>query len=189
MEQELTKVCRLCGLPKYISLFAKKADTLDKLQSYCKPCVAKKVRERLQNDPIAREAALARTRVWRVNNKELNKNIVDAWKKANPLSCQLANAKSNAKKANVPFDLTLEDIIIPELCPILKIPMVRAEGYPTDFSPSVDRIIPKIGYVKGNIQIISFLANKMKNSADFSQLRLFAEWVLENIPKEQENGN
>jgi len=77
----------------------------------------------------------------------------------------------------VPFDLLLEDIVIPESCPILGIPLVRAVGLMTDNSPSVDRIIPDLGYVKGNIAIISNRANRIKTNATASEIRAVADWL------------
>jgi len=90
-------------------------------------------------------------------------------------------AKSRVVKSGVPFDIEVSDIIIPEFCPILGIPLVvhkgRAGG--ENHSPALDRIDNDLGYVKGNIQVISHLANCMKSSANPEQLILFAEWVLE----------
>ena len=115
----------------------------------------------------------------------MNNATVQNWKDNNPIKHQLSAIRRNAKRANVPFNLTEDDIIVPEICPVLKIKLEKSKLCAEDYSPSIDRIIPELGYTKGNIQIISFLANKMKNSANFKELRLFAEWVIENIPKEQ----
>jgi len=89
-------------------------------------------------------------------------------------------AKARVVKSGVPFDIDVSDIVIPEFCPILGIPLVvhkgRAGG--ENHSPALDRIDNDLGYVKGNIQVISHLANCMKSSASPEQLILFAEWVF-----------
>jgi len=189
MEKESTKICARCYEEKPHSAFAKKADTTDKLQGYCRKCNTENHREHLRNNPEVRERALERTREWRKNNKELNKKLNDAWREVNPMSVYLIAVRRNAKRAGVPFDLTLADFNIPTFCPILGIELLKNKHSAKDNSPSVDRIIPELGYVKGNVQIISMLANKMKNSANFEQLRMFAKWVLINIPKKEINGN
>jgi hypothetical protein len=93
--------------------------------------------------------------------------------------CLLSSARSRAKKRNIPFDLTVEDIIIPTHCPILGIELTRNFGkHGGSFSSaSLDRIFPDKGYVKGNIRVVSLLANNMKSNATPEQLILFADWV------------
>ena len=68
--------------------------------------------------------------------------------------------------------------IAPEKCPVFGFPLLTAKGAARDFSPSADRILPSKGYVRGNIQIISMLANKMKQNATPEQLDQFAMWHL-----------
>ena len=46
------------------------------------------------------------------------------------------------------------------------------------YCPSIDRIIPSLGYIKENIQIMSALANKMKWDASTDELRAFCEGYL-----------
>lgn len=90
----------------------------------------------------------------------------------------LTSAKKRALEKGIIFDLTLDDILIPEYCPILKIRLEKKGGSPTPNSPSLDRFDPKKGYTKDNVWVISFKANCMKSNASLSDLILFAEWVF-----------
>lgn len=88
--------------------------------------------------------------------------------------------KYSAKRKNLEFNLTIEDIVIPKYCPYLGVPITTKYGngrHPTN--ASIDRINPAFGYIKGNVQIISFMANTMKNSATKEQLITFAKNILE----------
>jgi hypothetical protein len=53
---------------------------------------------------------------------------------------------------------------------ILGIPLVMGDKYAHDNSPSLDRIIPELGYVKGNIMVISHKANTIKSNANIEEL-------------------
>ena len=88
----------------------------------------------------------------------------------------LTRAKSRAKQNNIPFNLTLEDITIPDTCPLLgiHIEIQPKKGYHPN-SPSLDRIIPEEGYIKGNVWVISNRANTLKNDASIQELELLVE--------------
>ena len=120
------------------------------------------------------------------------KHCVQAYAQRNPLLKQTAdmfgNARRRAKKKNVPFDIDLPYIrsITPSHCPILGFPLewsARREdkigALPN--SPSLDRIVPERGYVKGNVWIISHKANSIKNSATHEELKLVTKAVGEAI--------
>lgn len=88
-------------------------------------------------------------------------------------------AKSRAKERGLAFDIEKSDIKIPTHCPILNIELKCHSGSSGGKynSPSLDKIIPELGYIKGNIQVISDRANKMKADASFLELKKFAEWI------------
>lgn len=73
-------------------------------------------------------------------------------------------AKYRARKEQLPFDIDEADIVIPQLCPVLGIPLLRQHGVHNDNSPSMDKIKPALGYVKGNVCVVSHLANRIKSN-------------------------
>jgi len=91
-------------------------------------------------------------------------------------------AKSRCKSSGREFSIAVDDIVIPDVCPILGIPLNTNSGRSGAFknSPSLDRIDNNKGYTKDNIQVISQLANAMKGSATNEELIAFAKWVLSN---------
>ena len=116
-------------------------------------------------------------------NKERLGLKTKKWREGRHELYWLASIRSRCKIEGIPFNLTIEDLQIPETCPILGLTFKRGKGRPEDTSPSVDRIDPNLGYVKGNTQVISNLANKMKANATPEQLLLFADWVLKTYGK------
>lgn len=72
--------------------------------------------------------------------------------------------KYRAKKKGLPFNLEVSDLSIPEKCPMTGITLqIRTEkGKKNYFTPSVDRIVPELGYVKGNIRIVCLWYNTAK---------------------------
>lgn len=79
-------------------------------------------------------------------------------------------AKKRAKDQNLEFNLDINDIVLPIKCPILDIELVFNKYNACDNSYSIDRIEPNKGYIKGNIQIISFKANTIKNNASLLEI-------------------
>jgi hypothetical protein len=89
----------------------------------------------------------------------------------------LRQIKLRAKKTEIRFNLTVEDIVVPKRCPVFGIPLQRGKKHSCDNSPTVDRINPDKGYVKGNVAIISRLANSLKGKATAAQHRRIADWM------------
>lgn len=95
-----------------------------------------------------------------------------------PERLMLNDARKRAKKKGIEFNISLEDIFIPETCPVLGIPLFRGKGSRSPNSPSLDRVVNAEGYVKGNIAVISQRANALKNDGtaeEFKKLILYME--------------
>lgn len=97
-----------------------------------------------------------------------------AWAARNPEAIMLIEARKRAKATGLEFTITREDIRIPGVCPLLGIELRRgpARGKPAPDSPAVDRIDNRLGYVPGNVWVISDRANRIKRDATLDELRL-----------------
>lgn len=85
-------------------------------------------------------------------------------------------SKSRAKKVGLEFNLDISDIVIPKLCPVLLIELIRGRDTGLDNSPSLDRIDNTKGYIKGNVHVISNRANTLKNNASVGELGLIYKY-------------
>ena len=142
--------------------------------------------------PEEREKAKEKARRWYKNNTESALASTKKWKEANPekirktrtewygvpenrLKSILSQAKVRSKKNQTEFSITLEDLLpIPEYCPVFGIKLnyngnKGQHGFVND-SPSIDRIDSSKGYIKGNVQIISWRANRIKSDATIQEL-------------------
>lgn len=90
-------------------------------------------------------------------------------------------AKQRAKKRNVEFTITPEDIVLVSKCPVFNIDLqvnIDKGAGGKDNSYSLDRIDQSKGYIPGNVQVISHKANSMKFTASKEELLLFAKWII-----------
>jgi hypothetical protein len=89
----------------------------------------------------------------------------------------LLGARGRAASSGAAFDLTEEDIVIPEVCPALGITLEVTPGRGGgDASPSLDRIDPLKGYVRGNVVVISSKANRIKSNVTPEDIQAVATW-------------
>lgn len=153
----LTSFCKKCHAIYHINYISK----YHKSEHYKE--VKKIQRKNWMLDPIVKE------RVKLKNIESRQKNIKTS---------MINMARKRALKNNLEFNITKEDIIIPEVCPILQIPFIFGNKVCYSSSPSLDRIDNTKGYIKGNVAVISMLANSMKNVATKEQIKVFCKNVL-----------
>jgi hypothetical protein len=93
----------------------------------------------------------------------------------------LSSYKTISKADRLSF---LNEENIPNYCPILDVELnynsdKEFEGWTRkDDSPSIDRIDNTLGYVIGNIHIISWRANRIKNDGTAEEHRLIYEYLI-----------
>ena len=92
-----------------------------------------------------------------------------------------------AAKHKMEHNIDLEDIVIPDVCPVLGIKLDRYAPNHAPNLPSLDRVDSSKGYIKGNVRVISWRANRLKQAATLGELLAIYEYVLDhtvsNLPK------
>lgn len=121
-------------------------------------------------------------RTWR------QKRYADGWpaKRMTPATRAYVmwwTARRNAKVAGYEFSIDKSDIVIPKTCPILGIPLVCDGAARVDGLPSLDRFDSSKGYVKGNVWVISWAANRMKSKWALEQFRSLVRAMDAHAPK------
>src|SRR5262249_3903966 len=105
-----------------------------------------------------------------------------SWKQSNAARVLLQAAKWRSREQGLPCDLTLDDVVIPDRCPVLGIPLITGQSKQGENSATLDRIVGSKGYVKGNVAVISWRANHLKNNATLDEIRRLAAWINKVAP-------
>lgn len=95
------------------------------------------------------------------------------------LARTLSNTKSVCEKQGVPYNVTVDDLApFPLTCPVLGVPINWMNtGATANDSPSIDRMIPELGYTKGNVRVISQKANRLKGNASVDELEALLSYM------------
>jgi hypothetical protein len=122
--------------------------------------------------PVPFDEQLARIKNAREHHRTL--------RTTHPQYVLIRAAQNRARKHDVPCTIGPEDLVVPSHCPILGIPLTFGRGKLCDGSPTVDRIIPKHGYVPGNVAVISWRANCVKSAGSADEHEKIAAWIRAN---------
>lgn len=107
---------------------------------------------------------------YKLAHPEKQRESARRWQLNNYPKMLFNSAKTRAMKAGLEFTISLEDIKIPEYCPILGIKIIPLGNRKEGHGASIDRIDSTLGYTKNNIQIISLRANLLKSNATIEEL-------------------
>lgn len=140
------------------------------MRRYCKACQKKIDARRYASDP---KRYISSTAAYRAKRQDSYRRYKADERRRIPDRTLLRSAKARAKRKGLPFNITVEDIVIPTHCPLLGIPLASGRKT-TPNSPSLDRMIPRLGYVKGNVWVISHRANAIKHNATLEELEALA---------------
>ena len=179
------KTCTRCGVEKPFSDFSPHKLGKGGVRSICKPCSVKAVQEYRQTDK-GREVSRKATRKRKATpeGNAYHREYERKRRLADPVPYLLRRCKSRAEAKGVPFALTVADVTVPDVCPVLGIPIrsgsqpwrAKCFGGESD-AISIDRIDPAKGYVPGNIAVISWRANRLKNDATLEELEALVRWM------------
>ena len=87
------------------------------------------------------------------------------------------NKKARAVASGIDFTISFGELIWPKDCPILGMELdYFAEGIQEN-SVSFDKIDPRLGYIAGNVHIISWRANRIKNDGSAEEHRSIAAYL------------
>lgn len=140
-----------------------------------KPCKRGHIAEKLVSTYVCLECA--RT-VYRPDER------VRYWNKESTLSHQFRARRNNARKQGIPFTITMEDLETPEFCPILGIKLdynCKAKQMSNPNKATIDKLVPELGYVPGNVFIISWRANKLKSDIKIDELESILKYMKERM--------
>lgn len=117
---------------------------------------------KLRKDPEKLRAAHQRVRDW--YHEDYRRGM-------------LHRLRKKCLTTGIPFNLeSIEDIPFVTHCPVFGVELAIGAKKQHDFSPSIDRIVPELGYTKGNVIVVSDLANRIKSNATPEQIMAVAKF-------------
>ena len=106
----------------------------------------------------------------------------------------LSNARSRAKRDSVPCSITKKYLlsIATDICPIFNTPFEwgssgKGRGNAKLNGPTLDRILPDLGYIEGNVAFISRRANRIKDNGTMKEHYAIADWIWKQTHAKKES--
>lgn len=99
---------------------------------------------------------------------------------------QFCARKFAATNKGIPFTIKFEEIEQPKYCPVLGLELVyqwSGTGRRDPAKACIDKLIPELGYVPGNVFVISWRANFLKSNATLYELESIIKYL-----KDKSNG-
>lgn len=172
--------CSYCYTDLPASAFSARADRPRSVVSRCKVCTAATRNKKYSQEYYQKHKQKCdqNTADWRENNpKKAREGALRAYYR-NWYSALYSRVKRRARKRGIQFEVTREYVkqLKVDTCPVFGVPLVLEPGV-QDNSPSLDRVIPALGYVEGNLRIISNRANRMKYDGTAAEHEAIAAYI------------
>lgn len=175
--------CITCGRKKTCKFFHRDRTRRYGIHPECKECRSQRQSAYSRRTRPARNAY---DRAWWASNKEyareMHRKMRLRRRRRDPVAYLIKRAKAAAKWKGLAFNLRHCDLTIPERCPVLGMKLVwprkLVRRRPANL-PSIDRVNPRRGYVRGNVRVISFRANLLKRNATLDELKALVRYVEE----------
>jgi hypothetical protein len=106
----------------------------------------------------------------------------DSYRTGNTLEKQFKSRRQSAIRNKIPFTIKFEDIDQPEYCPVLGTKLNyewSGEGMRDNNKATLDKVNPELGYVPGNVYVISWRANKLKSDMTLVELEKIMNYIKE----------
>lgn len=129
-----------------------------------------------------KEKSLERNRKSRLENPDKWVEYRTRFNEAHPLISLLGNCRRRARDGKFPCTITLEyleSLPIPTTCPVLGITI---DNTIREQTISLDKIIPELGYVPGNVVFVSIRANRLKSDASLEELKKLVSFYTNQKP-------
>lgn len=185
----MKKTCKTCDIEKIVSEFYSHASYKDGLHHSCKACVLaynrdvyrqsqtykqKRKQRGLDRSDEQKQKALERSREFYKSQRGRALTLVK-------------NAERNAKRKKLAFDIDFDFIyqkLISGVCEVTELPFDFRKPSLTkknSYAPSLDRINPALGYVKGNVRVVIWQFNMMKGEISDTELLSLCNLIREKL--------
>lgn len=115
-------------------------------------------------------------RGYRIHCKVCRAKYYRDWSNNNRIKAWLNGIRKRSRARSLDFNLVAEELVIPEVCPVLGIPLHFGKSHHPNL-PSIDRFDNTKGYTKENTRIISYRANKLKNDATLEEMESVVKYM------------
>ena len=140
------KQCNTCGVKKPLSDFYKRTEDGRKYMALCKPCANARTRKNYRETKLSKEGHARQI---------------------------FQKRKRQAKKYGIPFSIDFKYVfsLQNDVCNVFHTPLNWCEmtRHPKTDTPSLDKIVPELGYVEGNVAWVSYRANTIKNNGTLEE--------------------
>jgi hypothetical protein len=116
------------------------------------------------------------------NNKQFRKSAI-----YQTMREKFRAKKANAIKSGKEFTIEFGDLVFPTHCPVLGLELDYFNDTRAENTVTFDRVDPSKGYIKGNVVMISWRANRIKNDGTAEEHLQIANFMKQHVSEASVN--